>query len=132
MKPVKFLKRYKLYNVGEVAGFDEPEYSQIIKDGTAKALLENVEPKEPEGVLVNVSDTAMAIDSTGNEFEILRKSWAKLHPIITNITDGHYDYSESDLQQMIKFETENKNRASVKKGLQDEIIKRLTEKAQRN
>lgn len=110
--PIKFKKRYKIYNVHEIAGFIEPELSYILKHGYGALL-----GKEPEKKSEKEQEQQEI-------FSILRHGYRKIQGIIESVDESGYTISDDELQQLIDYETNNRNRDNVKKVIQDEIDKR--------
>ena len=121
MKPVKFLKRHGCYNVGEIAGFKDNEFKKLINEGIAKPYVENEPEPEPE--------LPPEIQEENILIEVLRQSWTKIKLDIESTDDDGFLFDDETIQKLIEIEEQNKNRAIVKKGLQDEIIRRLETKA---
>jgi hypothetical protein len=54
---VKFLKKYNVYNVGEIAGFDNKLAKQLIKSGIAEEYKTKTVEKPPEDKMMKNTDT---------------------------------------------------------------------------
>ncbi|MDX1812647.1 MAG: hypothetical protein R3240_11900 [Gammaproteobacteria bacterium] len=121
MKTVKFLKRYKIYNPGEIAGFDDKEFNRIVSGGFGL-------PSDQADKVIEEKEKAEEEASKNPLEEILALNAKKISGAISETSESGYVITDNQLQEMIKLESDNKNRSQAKKVIQDEIIRRLEEK----